>query len=35
MLEDDGVSTEIKKSNDITISKYNGVITNEYMETVR
>lgn len=29
-----GIPTEVKKSNDISISKYNGVLTDKYIENV-
>ena len=34
-LKDDGIGVELKKSNNITIPKYTGVITYKYSQTVK
>lgn len=34
-LQDDGINVDVKKSNDISISKYSGVISSKYMERAK
>jgi uncharacterized protein YlxW (UPF0749 family) len=33
-MKRDGVSVDVKESDDITIEKYNGVLTHKYIKTV-